>query len=366
MDSGAIDHMTNTSNVFFTYSPCPSNRKIATADGSLTTVAGVGNVQISPLVTLKNVLHVPKLSTNLISVQKLTQDLSCNVIFHNNHCVFQDKDSGEMIGHAKEQDGLYYLETPYHLNKTKGRINLTLNSESTSPNKEKIWLYHRRLGHPSFKVIKDLFPSLFTSLRTENFKCEVCELAKHKRVTFPISNKRSPDPFSLIHSDVWGPSPIPNISGTRWFVSFIDDCTRVTWVFLLKYKSEISTVLPNFCSMIKNQFGVKIKRFRSDNAKDYFNQTLMSFFQKEGIIHESSCVNTPQQNGVAERKNGHLLEKTRALLFQRHVPKSYWGEAVLTATHLINRLTTAVLGGKSPMDILSTFFPNLHTSKSYS
>ena len=67
--------------------------------------------------------------------------------------------------------------------------------------------------------------------------------------------------------------------------------------------------------MIKNHFGVKIKRFRSDNAKDYFNQTLMSFFQKEGIIHESSCVNTPQQNGVAKRKNGHLLEKTRALLF---------------------------------------------------
>jgi hypothetical protein len=142
----------------------------------------------------------------------------------------------------------------------------------------------------------------------------VCELAKHKRASFPISNKRSSILFYLIHNDIWGPT-IPNVSGARWFVSFIDDCTRVTWIFLLKHKSDVSTVLPNFCSMVKNQFGVNIKRFRSDNARDYFNQVLTLYFQKEGIVHESSCVNTPQQDGVAERKHGHLLESTRAFIF---------------------------------------------------
>lgn len=75
--------------------------------------------------------------------------------------------------------------------------------------------------------------------------------------------------------------------------------------------------------MVQNQFGVKIKNFRLDNARDYFNQILSTYFQKEGIIHESSCVNTPQQNGVAERKNGHLLNTTRVLLFHGNVPKSY-------------------------------------------
>lgn len=75
--------------------------------------------------------------------------------------------------------------------------------------------------------------------------------------------------------------------------------------------------------MVQNQFGVKIKNFRLDNARDYFNQILSTYFQKEGIIHESSSVNTPQQNGVAERKNGHLLNTTRALLFHGNVPKSY-------------------------------------------
>eukprot|EP00261_Vitis_vinifera_P038781 XP_019080024.1 PREDICTED: uncharacterized protein LOC109123752 [Vitis vinifera] len=107
---------------------------------------------------------------------------------------------------------------------------------------------------------------------------------------------------------------------------------------------------------------VNVKRFRSDNAKDYFNQILTPYFQREGIIHESSCVNTPQQNGVAERKNGHLLDSTRSFMFQKNVPKSFWGEAVLTTAHLINRLPSKILGFKSPMDILSTFYPNLHTT----
>ena len=99
-----------------------------------------------------------------------------------------------------------------------------------------------------------------------------------------------------------------------------------------------------------------------DNAKDYYNQVLTPYFQREGIIHESSCVNTPQQNGVAERKNGHLLDSTRSFMFQKNVPKSFWGEAVLTAAHLINILPSRILGFKSPMDILSTFYPNLHTT----
>nr|KYP63992.1 Retrovirus-related Pol polyprotein from transposon TNT 1-94 [Cajanus cajan] len=109
-------------------------------------------------------------------------------------------------------------------------------------------------------------------------------------------------PFYLIHTDVWGPSIVSNVSGARWFLTFIDDCTRVTWVFLLKQKSKVCYVVQHFFSMVKNQFGVSIKRIRSDNAKDYFNHGLISFCQKEGIIHESSCVKTPQQNGIAERK----------------------------------------------------------------
>lgn len=112
LDSGATDYMTPSSKHFSTYYLSPSNKIISTADGTLVTVAGTGDIQITPSILLKNALHVPKLSTNLISVQKLTKDLPCNVIFHSNHCVFQDKDSGRMIGHAREGNGLYYLKEP--------------------------------------------------------------------------------------------------------------------------------------------------------------------------------------------------------------------------------------------------------------
>ncbi|CAJ2655949.1 unnamed protein product [Trifolium pratense] len=265
----------------------------------------------------------------------------------------EDKHSGRTIGNAKELNGLYYLDNqnlpPNPLNN-----NNSLFSESIKTNREKVFLYHRRLGHPSFRVMKQIFPSFFKNLDVESLCCEVCELAKHKRASFPVSNKVSTSPFYLIHTDVWGPSNVPNISGARWFVTFIDDCTRVTWVYLLRQKSEVTSVFLHFFSLVKNQFGVSIKRVRSDNAKDYFNQGLNSFCQKEGIIHESSCVKTPQQNGIAERKNRHLLDQTRAILFQNKVPKKYWGEAVLTASYLINRLPSSVLASKTPMEGEST------------
>ena len=88
-------------------------------------------------------------------------------------------------------------------------------------------MYNLRLGHPSFRVLKVMFPYLFQGSDISEFQCETCELAKHTRVSFPISNKSS-HPFHLIHSDIWGRLTIPNVSKAHWFVSLIDDCTRVT------------------------------------------------------------------------------------------------------------------------------------------
>ena len=146
----------------------------------MTTVASLGHIQISSLLVLKNVLNVPKLSTNLVSIQKLTQDLYCIVIFHPTHYVFQDQDLGTMIGHAKEHDGLYYLETSNNQSIIKDKSSLLFLSNCYSSNKEKILLHHRRLGHPSFRTIQNLFPSLFQNLDEKHFHCDVCELAKQK------------------------------------------------------------------------------------------------------------------------------------------------------------------------------------------
>jgi len=93
----------------------------------------------------------------------------------------------------------------------------------------------------------------------------------------------------------WGPSPIPNISGEKLFVLFIDDCTQVTWIFLMKDKSEVFHFLVNFYKMIQIQFESPIKRLRSDNGREYVNQNLSKFLQKNVVVHELTCVENPQK-----------------------------------------------------------------------
>jgi len=172
-----------------------------------------------------------------------------------------------MIGLARAKASLYYLDGS-SVQESKEQVQPR--SCLVQSNKDRILLYHSRFGHPSFSTIRVMFPALLRSLNVKDFQCSVCELAKHKRVTYPSSNKRNLFPFSLIHSDVWGPTTVPNISGAQWFILFVDDCTRVVWLFLMKHKSEVSTIFPSFYNMIKTQFGVEIKRLRSDNAKDFF------------------------------------------------------------------------------------------------
>ena len=106
IDSDATDHVTSKSQLFHTYTPSPSNKKIAVTNDSLATIASFGDIYITPTLFLKNVLHVPKLSANLVSIQKLTHDLKCYAIFFPSYCVFQEQGSRRRIGLAKERNGL--------------------------------------------------------------------------------------------------------------------------------------------------------------------------------------------------------------------------------------------------------------------
>ena len=106
----------------------------------------------------------------------------------------------------------------------------------------------------------------------------------------------------------------------------------------MKEKYEVSQIFKNFNKMIQTHFETKIKILRTDNGGEFFNSILGKYLLSEGITHQSSCSDTPQQNGVAERKNRHILEVARSLMFSTNVPKFFWGEAVLTAAYLINRM----------------------------
>lgn len=156
------------------------------------------------------------------------------------------------------------------------------------------------------------------------------------------------------------PSKIKKVTGTRWFLLFVDNHTRVWWVFLMKDKSETTSVLKNFHPMIQTQFSAQIHVLRTDRDSDYFNSVLGSYLTSQGIVHRSSCVNTPQQNGVVERKNRHLLEYTRSFLFTYKVPSHFWGEALFSTTYLINCMASSVLNYKTPIETLCVHFPLTH------
>jgi transposase InsO family protein len=192
---------------------------------------------------------------------------------------------------------------------------------------QELLLLHYRLGHHSFATMSHIYPSIFNACSRESLICDACEFAKHTRVPYPSLGLRSNKPFDVIHSDVWGPCEVHSISRHRWFVTFIDGFSRYTWLYLLKHKSDVFAVFKDLCALIKNKFGNTIKVLRSNNGMEYVNREFENFLTLNGIEHQMTCVNTPEQNGVAECKNRHLLEVAHSLMFTMNVPKFLWGEA---------------------------------------
>jgi transposase InsO family protein len=266
----------------------------------------------------------------------------------------------KMIGSGSLKDGLYYLDSQPD---THGRLIQAYHTVRADDSAARIWLWHQRLGHLSFLILQQMFPALFLHNNVSKFQCETCELSKHHRVSFSPSINNSDAPFVLVHTDVWGPSRVVSLFGYRWFVSFIDDFSRTTWVYLLKDKSDMFSVFQMFYKMVHTQFNTTIKIVRSDNGSEYMSSNLEPYFREQGIIHQTACVDTPQQNGVAEQENRHLLEVTHSPILDTHVPKFYWGDPLLTATYLINRMPSRILDFKTPLKVLP---PPFSTSKGIS
>ena len=136
-------------------------------------------------------------------------------------------------------------------------------------------------------------------------------------VPFTPSTHVSSKTFELIHCDLKDPFATNTVDGFKYFLTVVDDFARCTWIYLLKHKSETQIFLPQFATMVNTQFNSKIKTIRSDNGTEFY---LKDFFHSNGILHQLSCVDTPQQNAVVERKHQHILNVARALKFQSKVP----------------------------------------------
>ena len=131
-------------------------------------------------------------------------------------------------------------------------------------------LWHAFLGHASSSRVQQLASrGLLGLVFTENFDYVSCLLGKQSALPFNSSESISIDIFDFIHSDVWGPFPVSSIGGFRYFVVFVDDYSRYSWIFHMKHRSELLQVYSNFAKMVETQFSKRIKIFRFDNALEY-------------------------------------------------------------------------------------------------
>jgi hypothetical protein len=283
LDSGASDHICGSLYWFDSYNQItPIAIKLPTGHVSFATISGT--IKFSNTLTLHNVLYVSNFTLNLISVSKMCKTLGCTISFNGSTCMIQEKESLKTIGSAEQVEDLYYLN---HSHKS---VHVSSLSTTSLPNSA---LWHFRLGHLSTSRMSSMnldFPFIDVDNKAT---CDVCHYAKQKKLPFHSSFNKADKLFELLHFDIWGPIAIQSIHGHSYFLTAVDDYSRYTWAILMKSKSETKTHVQNLIKLIETQFSVKTKCIRTDNGPEFF---MHDFFAKTGIVHQTSCVETPQQN----------------------------------------------------------------------
>ncbi|GKB36639.1 putative ribonuclease H-like domain-containing protein, partial [Tanacetum coccineum] len=159
-------------------------------------------------------------------------------------------------------------------------------------------------------------------------------------------------PLHMLHMDLFGPTNVKSLMKKSYCLVVTDDFSRFSWVFFLATKDETSGILKTFITEIENQLDHKVKVIRSDNGTEFKNSIMNQFCEMKGIKREFSVARTPQQNGVAERKNRTLIEAARTMLVDSKLPTTFWAEAVNTACYVLNRVLVIKPHNKTPYELI--------------
>ncbi|KAH9770422.1 hypothetical protein KPL71_012370 [Citrus sinensis] len=177
--------------------------------------------------------------------------------------------------------------------------------------------------------------------------------SKKIMVKFGTANHDTREILKYVHSDVWGPTKTVSIGGSHYFVTFVDDFSRRVWVYTMRAKDEVIEIFMKWKKLVETQTDRKIKVLQFDNGGEYTSYSFLQVCQNEGIKRHFTVRHTPQQNGVVERMNRTLLEKVQCMLSNAGLDKKFWAEAVSYASHLVNRLPSIAIGGKTPIEMWS-------------
>ncbi|GKB02101.1 putative ribonuclease H-like domain-containing protein [Tanacetum coccineum] len=218
-------------------------------------------------------------------------------------------------------------------------------------------LWHRRLGHVNFKTINKLVKeNLVRGLPTKRFEndqtCVACLKGKQHKASCKSKIQNSiTQPLFMLHMDLFGPTFVSSLMNKKYCLVVTDDYSRFTWVFFLATKDETSGILKSFITEVENLVDKKVKIIRCDNGTEFKNRVMSEFCEKKGIKKEFSIARTPQQNGVAERRNRTLIEAARTMLADFKLPTTFWTEVVNTACYVQNRVLVVKPHNKTPYEL---------------
>lgn len=355
VDSGCTNHMTYDQEIFRELDTSEVS-KVKIGNGELITVKGKGTVAIESCTGTKlitDVLFVPDIDQNLLSVGQLLEK-GFKVIFEDKQCLIKDANNKEVF-RIKMRGKSFPLDP---MKEKQSAYPITLSNTET---------WHKRLGHFHHAAVlsmqrKQLVQGL-PHLDANVPNCRACQFGKQARLPFSQSTWRANEKLQLIHTDLGGPQRTPSLKGSKYYIAFIDDFTRMCWIYFLRFKSEVAGVFWKFKQWIENQSGCKIQVLRSDNGTEYTSEKFNLFCEEAGIEHQLTAPYTPQQNGVSERKNRTIMEMARCMLYEKGLPKEYWAEAANTAVFLLNRLPTKAVHGKTPFEAWYSYKPSLQNLK---
>lgn len=279
---------------------------------------------------------------------------------------FQDgkvyfENSGKTLAQGEIFDGLFCLDLLWEKKVDQTAL--------YGKNQETTVQWHKRLGHLSYSGIGKMLK--FEMVEGINLKtndcgkqrevCDSCMAMKQTANRFQdMELPRSRISLELVHSDVCGFMEQTTFDGNRYFVTFTDDFTHFSVIYLLKRKSEVFDRFKEFEAMATTHFGQKLSKLRSDNGREYLGNEFQSFCKSKGIQMVLTVPYTPQQNGVSERINRNLMEKVRAMIHECGLSKEMRGEALYCANYLTNRSpTNGLVENKTPFEMWFGKRPNL-------
>jgi transposase InsO family protein len=357
IDSGASYHMAKDRDIFSTLNEC-NTKKIFVGDVRSLNVEGYGTIQVENG-HFNDVLCVPSLSCNVISIYQITHSGEGKTVeFSPHQVVIKDlKDPKHVLatGIADDITRLYKFDNF-------GSSSFSSVFFANSDDLSKLW--HEWFGHLNYRSLQKLCnQQMVTDIPLVSCRDGVfvgCVLDKNHRDNFKKrASWHASGPLQLVHSDLCGPLYSPSFSGCRCFLTFIDDFSRRTWVYFLKLKSEVFDNFLAYKALVEKQSGHQIQRLRTNNGGEYVNNNFTSYCTTQGIQMQHIVPYTPQQNGVAERKNRTLKEMANFMIQSKGLSLKYWEEAINCANYIVNHTPTKALKNITPEEDWTKIKPDV-------